>query len=112
MTAATRAVELATWPMSRRRPVTSAAPARTRGLSTTMYAMGKKVATPPRTSVRTVDPRSSTWKYRVSPVVVRVPARCSTGLSYPGGTRLVLKGLWARGCASAASPVNIRDTYL
>ncbi len=36
MTAATRAVELATWPMSRRRPSMSAAPARMIGLSTTM----------------------------------------------------------------------------
>lgn len=59
MTAATRAVELATWPMSSRRPVMSAAPARMIGLRTTMYAIVKKVATPPRTSVRMSEPRSS-----------------------------------------------------
>ncbi len=37
-------------------------PERMIGLSTTMYAMVKNVASPPRTSVRTDDPRSVTEK--------------------------------------------------
>src|SRR5712691_560449 len=38
------------------------------GLTKMMYAIVSQVAAPAMTSVRTVDPRSETWKYRSSDV--------------------------------------------
>ena len=58
ITAATSAVTPATWGTPRTRPSASLASPRISGLSTTMYAIVMNVTSPPRTSRRTLEPRS------------------------------------------------------
>ena len=62
ITAATSAVTAATCGMPSTRPSASGTVPMMSGLSTTMYAIVKKVATPPRTSCCTVEPRSEILK--------------------------------------------------
>src|SRR3954453_24151699 len=64
ITAATRAVEVVSAEIGRDLPVTSLALERISGFSTTMYAIVKKVATPPRISRCRVELRRETEKKR------------------------------------------------
>src|SRR4051794_7430231 len=56
-------------PPPRNLPSSSCTKPMMRGLSTMMYAIVKKVTTPPRISRLTVDPRSVILKYRSTPLV-------------------------------------------
>jgi hypothetical protein len=55
-------------PPPRKSPLTSFAKPRIRGLRTTMYAIVKKVTTPPRISRLTLDPLSVILKKRSTPL--------------------------------------------
>ena len=67
ITPAAKAVAAATCGMPSTVPSRSGLVPMISGLSSTMYAIAKKVTTPARTSVLTVDPRSVMWKKASSP---------------------------------------------